>query len=173
MTWDLIWINSMGNLGAVGVFPECRHSSCVSNVDAVLAPGHPQQQCYWITDDCISYWKDQGIKQFHVKATRSMNGVRVVKLTGWIILKFSTDIGNNIIPCWLTFQVKFKRSGILLNFYTPDCLLAGLIVGLGPANEGRRYKHRISSFWYQRDVRLQITGDTCFHSSQLHLFECE
>ena len=31
MTWDLIWINSMGNHGAVGVFTECRHSSYVLN----------------------------------------------------------------------------------------------------------------------------------------------
>ena len=30
LTWDLIWINSMGNHGAVGVFSERRHSSCSS-----------------------------------------------------------------------------------------------------------------------------------------------
>ena len=30
MTWDLIWINSMGNHGTAGVFSECRHSSCSS-----------------------------------------------------------------------------------------------------------------------------------------------
>ena len=30
MTWDLIWIHSMGNHGTSGVFSERRHSSCSS-----------------------------------------------------------------------------------------------------------------------------------------------
>ena len=40
LTWDLIWINGMGNHGAVGVFSERRRSSCSSF-------GHVLPTCAW------------------------------------------------------------------------------------------------------------------------------
>ena len=36
VSWDPIWINSMGDHGAAGVFSECRRSSCSSCIGATL-----------------------------------------------------------------------------------------------------------------------------------------